>query len=43
MEYACRNALKEADNLLKYFDVFDKIFIFSDFDGTLAGFRKNPN
>jgi trehalose 6-phosphate synthase/phosphatase len=43
MERAFRNALKESDKLLKYCGTLDKIFIFSDFDGTLVGFRKNPN
>ena len=42
MEFTDRNALKDIGNLLKYIASFDRIFIFSDFDGTLARFRKNP-
>ncbi|MCL4384757.1 MAG: trehalose-phosphatase [Cyanobacteria bacterium] len=43
MEHTKRNILKDIDNLLKYLASFDKIFIFSDFDGTLVRFRKNPH
>ncbi len=43
MEQNNRNVLKDIDNILKYLNSFDKIFIFLDFDGTLVRLRKNPH
>jgi len=42
MKLTQRNVLKDIDSIKKYFGLFDKIFIFLDFDGTLVRFRKNP-
>ncbi|MCE5329527.1 trehalose-phosphatase [bacterium] len=42
MKLVCGNALNYIDSLIEYLDLFDKIFIFSDFDGTLVRFKKNP-
>jgi len=42
MKLACRNALENINSLIEYLGSFDKFFIFSDFDGTLVRFKKNP-
>jgi len=36
------NILNNINNVLEYISSFDKVFLFSDFDGTLVRIRKNP-
>lgn len=41
-QYIVIDLLKELDNVLNHISSFNKILLFSDFDGTLVAIKKNP-